>query len=363
MNITLEQVKKWEKNTFLYLDLRGKIAYEHGHIDGALCFEQIKFLNDVLKNKRIIVYCTYGTKSLEIAEQLREQGYDAYNLVGGFREWLLQNDISFSKNELIRYDRQIILPQIGISGQKKIKQSKVLIVGAGGLGAPAALYLAGAGVGKIGIVDADTVSISNLQRQIIHDTDSVNKNKALSAKHKLELLNDTIECEAYSEFLVPENAEEIIGKYDFVIDAADNFETKFLINDVCVLQKKAFCHAGILGFQGQVLTYVPNNGPCYRCIFEEIPQSDDIPNCSQAGVIGAMAGIIGSIQALEAIKYIVGIGKLLTGRIYVLDGLTMQSRIVEIPKKNNSCRICGSKSNIKDIMKNQELYRMKPCKV
>ncbi len=265
--------------------------------------------------------------------------------------------------EVRRYDRQMILPQVGSEGQKKLKNASVLIVGAGGLGSPAALYLVGAGVGTIGIMDADTVSISNLQRQIIHNMDTEDMNKAESAKLSLQKLNDRIEIRAYPHALTVDNAEEIISEYNFIIDAVDNFETKFLINDVCVLLKKPFCHAGILRFEGQVMTYVPGNNPCYRCVFEEIPESGSIPNCSQAGIIGAVAGIIGSIQALEAVKYLLGVGELLTGEIFVLDGLSMRTRIVSVNKKNERCRVCGNDRTIVNIKKNADEYIRGKCQL
>ena len=265
--------------------------------------------------------------------------------------------------EVRRYDRQMILPQVGSEGQKKLKNASVLIVGAGGLGFPAALYLVGAGVGTIGIMDADTVSISNLQRQIIHNMDTEDMNKAESAKLSLQKLNDRIEIRAYPHALTVDNAEEIISEYNFIIDAVDNFETKFLINDVCVLLKKPFCHAGILRFEGQVMTYVPGNNPCYRCVFEEIPESGSIPNCSQAGIIGAVAGIIGSIQALEAVKYLLGVGELLTGEIFVLDGLSMRTRIVSVNKKNERCRDCGNDRTIVNIKKNADEYIRGKCQL
>lgn len=265
--------------------------------------------------------------------------------------------------EVKRYDRQMVLPQVGSEGQKKLKNFRVLIVGAGGLGSPAAFYLAGAGVGTIGIVDADTVSISNLQRQIVHNMETEHINKAESAKLSLQKLNDRIDIRAYPYALTAENAEEIISQYDFIIDAVDNFETKFLINDVCVLMEKAFCHAGILQFQGQVMTYVPGNNPCYRCVFEEMPKSGSIPNCSQAGIIGAAAGIIGSIQALEVVKYLLGAGELLIGKIFVLDGLSMRTRLVCYNNKNESCRVCGRHRTITNIRENADEYIRKSCRL
>ena len=367
IEVTLEQITDWKKENVVYIDTRGAIAYQHGHIENAQVFENMDVVKEQIplqKDKKYIVYCTYGETSYEIAQELREMGYDAYNLKGGYRSWLLKHTSGYSREELLRYDRQIILPQIGMDGQLKLKNAKVLIIGAGGLGAPAALYLAGAGVGTIGLMDADAVSMSNLQRQIIFSESMVDQNKAESAKQVLEHLNSGIQVKAYKEFITPQNAEEIIAEYDFVIDAVDNFEAKFLINDACVLAGKPFCHAGILRFQGQVMTYVPDGKyTCYRCIFEEIPEPSSVQNCSQAGVIGAMAGIIGSVQALEAVKYFTGAGELLTNKMYVFDGLTMENRIVRFPNRNERCRVCGENADIKSVKGNAAEYRRKGCAI
>ena len=367
IEVTLEQIANWKKENVVYIDTRGAVAYQHGHIENAQVFENMDVMKEQIplqEDKKYIVYCTYGETSYEIAQELREMGYDAYNLKGGYRSWLLKHTSGYSREELLRYDRQIILPQIGMDGQLKLKNAKVLIIGAGGLGAPAALYLAGAGVGTIGLMDADAVSLSNLQRQIIFSESMVDQNKAESAKQVLEHLNSGIQVKAYKEFITPQNAEEIISEYDFVIDAVDNFEAKFLINDACVLAGKPFCHAGILRFQGQVMTYVPDGKcTCYRCIFEEIPDSSSGQNCSQAGVNGAMAGIIGSVQALEAVKYFTGAGELLTNKMYVFDGLTMENRIVRFPNRNERCRVCGENADIKSVKGNAAEYRRKGCAI
>ena len=385
MEITVQQVELLSDDDYIYLDVRGEIAYQHGHIPKAYEWAgDFSHIEELPKDKRLIVYCNYGEKSAPIAEQLRQEGYEALNLSGGYREWLLHvtsqkeqmQDVSkdglhlfssteeLTPDEVKRYDRQIILPQVGSDGQKKLKKSKVLIIGAGGLGAPAALYLAGAGVGTIGIVDADDVSVSNLQRQIIHTSKREGTNKAESAKKSILELNEHIKVNTYPEYLYADNAEELFKEYDFIIDAVDNFETKFLINDTCVLLKKPFCHAGILQFQGQVMTYVPENDqPCYRCIFEEIPESGSVPNCSQAGIIGAVAGIIGCIQALEAIKYLLGIGELLTGKMLVMDGLTMNTRVVKFPSKNKNCRVCGEHADITSVKENRMEYVGAACPV
>ncbi|MDO5154892.1 MAG: molybdopterin-synthase adenylyltransferase MoeB [Eubacteriales bacterium] len=359
MKITIEEAETLNLRDILFVDTRGSVAYMHGHIDGAIEIESLS--EEKHKNKKLIVYCMYGQKSAVVVKKLRERGYEAYDLVGGYKSWLIHYLDELSEEELQRYDRQIILPEIGIEGQKKLKKAKVLIVGVGGLGSPVALYLASAGVGEIGLIDADVVSVSNLQRQIIHDMEGINVNKALYAKEKIKRLNCNIKVNVYTDFITPENIEKIICEYDFIIEASDNFETKFLVNDACVLHKKAFCHAGCIGFHGQVMTYVPDQGPCYRCIFENIPENPDMPNCSTAGVIGAVTGIIGSIQALEAIKYITDIGDLLVKRMYVFDGLSMTSRIVKLPNKNVRCKVCGDDASITNIQDNANCYRMKAC--
>lgn len=340
MEITINQVMNMPENSYIYVDVRSETAYNNGHITGAVHWNGV---NDISfpENRKIIVYCTIGENSISYVEKLRKNGLDAYNLTGGYRTWLEHNFIGLDSVETDRYSRQIILSQAGTTGQLKLKNARVLIVGAGGLGSPAAMYLAGAGIGTVGIMDADVVSLSNLNRQIIHSTENIGMNKAKSAESFIKKLNDRISVKTYPYFLTMENAEQIISEYDFIIDAVDNFETKFLINDICVLSGKPFCHAGVVGFEGQVMTYVPNDKPCYRCIFEDIPENENIPNCNQAGIIGAVAGIIGSIQALEAIKYILNIGELLTGKMFIIDGLSMKTHIAKFPAKNKKCKVCG----------------------
>lgn len=254
--------------------------------------------------------------------------------------------MALTDEQLSRYSRHITLKEIGVRGQKKLLASKVLIIGAGGLGAPAAMYLAAAGVGTIGIADSDKVELSNLQRQIIHTTKDLDKSKVGSAAETMKALNPDVNVVTYETYINSENIAEIISDYDFIIDGADNFPTKFLINDACVLGQKPFCHAGILRFEGQLMTYVPGKGPCYRCIFGAPPPKDAVPSCREAGVIGAMAGIIGSMQALEAVKYITGQGELLTGRMLIFDGMKMESRTVKLPKRVSECPVCGESPTI-----------------
>ena len=263
--------------------------------------------------------------------------------------------MALTDQQLERYSRHITLKEIGVRGQKKLLSAKVLIIGAGGLGAPAAMYLAAAGVGTIGIADCDNVELSNLQRQIIHTTDDIGKPKVQSAAETIKSLDPDVEVITYHEYVNSKNIASMIAGYDFIIDGADNFPTKFLINDACVLSRKPFCHAGILRFEGQLMTYVPGISPCYRCIFEAPPPKDAVPSCREAGVIGAMSGVIGSMQALEAVKYITGQGELLTGSMLVFDGLKMEWRKVRFPKRNPRCPVCGDTPTITELSDEEQV--------
>lgn len=256
----------------------------------------------------------------------------------------------FTNEQLERYSRHIILKEIGVKGQKKLMKGSVLIIGAGGLGAPAALYLAAAGVGKIGIVDADVVDLSNLQRQVIHTTADVGKPKVESAAETMKAINPDVEVVTYHEFISSANIMDIIKDYDFVLDGTDNFPAKFLINDACVMADKPFSHAGILRFKGQLMTVIPHKSPCYRCVFKTMPPKDAIPTCKQAGVIGAMAGVIGSLQALEAIKFLTGAGELLTGKLLTFDALTMKFHMVKLPPRGDGCAVCSDHPEITELI-------------
>lgn len=257
--------------------------------------------------------------------------------------------MALTDEQIERYSRHIILKQVGARGQKRIMNGSVLIIGAGGLGAPAGLYLAAAGVGKIGIADADVVDLSNLQRQVIHTTPDVGKPKVESAAETMRAINPDVEVVTYRTFVDSSNVAQLIEGYDFIIDGTDNFAAKFLINDACVLGGKPFSHAGILRFDGQLFTYVPGEGPCYRCIFGYPPPPDAVPTCSQAGVIGAMGGVIGSLQAMEAVKFLIGKGDLLTGRLLTYNALTMKFREVKLPR-NPKCPICGEHPSITELV-------------
>lgn len=243
-----------------------------------------------------------------------------------------------TKTQKVRYARNILLSEIGILGQQKLLSSRVLVVGAGGLGSPALFYLACSGVGTIGIVDGDRVELSNLQRQILHDSQDLDDLKTRSAKDTLNRLNPDIGIELYSEPLTQENGSELINQYEFVIEATDNFETKFLVNDICIRSGVPFCHAGILGMFGQILTIVPGKGACFRCVFGDIPEKDQVSSTAEVGVLGAVPGVLGALQATEAVKFFTGGGKLLVGRLLTYDALNLTFREIELPPP--SCKVC-----------------------
>ncbi len=251
----------------------------------------------------------------------------------------------FTDEQIERYSRHIALREVGGKGQRKLLAGKVLIIGAGGLGSPIALYLAAAGVGVIGIADADLVDLSNLQRQIIHHTSDIGKPKVLSAKEKIEAINPDVRVNLHQTRVNASNVLDLIRDYDFVIEGTDNFAAKFLINDACVLAGKPYSHGGILQFVGQTLTVKPGESTCYRCLFPTPPPSNSTPTCAQAGVIGVLPGVIGSIQATEAIKYLLGLGNLLTGRLLTYDAEEMEFATVPVAR-NPDCPICGENPSI-----------------
>lgn len=263
----------------------------------------------------------------------------------------------YTEDEIQRYSRHILLKEVGVEGQERIGRGSVLVVGAGGLGAPVLLYLAAAGVGQLGVVDGDIVDLSNLQRQIIHATPDVGHPKTLSAKEKIAAINPHVEVVEHRDFMDSANAIDIIRDYDFVVDATDNFAVKFLINDACVMLGKPFSHGGILRFEGQTFTHVPGSA-CYRCLFKEPPPADQVPTCSQAGVLGAVVGIIGTIQATEALKYLAQCGTLLTDQLLTLNALTMDFHKVRI-HRDAHCAVCGDTPTIRQLTD----YELPSCQI
>lgn len=266
--------------------------------------------------------------------------------------------MEFNDQQIQRYSRHIILPEVGGKGQKRICQAKVLIIGAGGLGSPAALYLAAAGVGTIGIIDGDVVDLSNLHRQVIHHTSDVGQPKVFSAQGKMLEINPDVKVVTYYERLTAKNALAILHDYDIILDGTDTFPAKFLINDACYFAKKPLIHGGILRFDGQVITIRPGQSACYRCIHRQPPPTGLIPTCQEAGVLGVLAGVIGTIQATEALKLILGIGQPLTDRWLIYNALTAQFRIARV-KRQTQCPLCGEQPTITEVIE----YEPPVCEV
>ncbi|MCR4759728.1 MAG: ThiF family adenylyltransferase [Oscillospiraceae bacterium] len=335
--ISIDELQKLPKGSFILIDTRSEESYRLGHIEGAvLTHDNIRSESGV----KLVFYCQYGIQSVETAAYFRAYGIEAYSLRGGYVQWMKTRSQIFDDEELERYDRQIALAQIGLSGQEKLKRSGVLIIGAGGLGCPCGMYLAAAGVGRIGIIDHDEVCLSNLNRQVAHR--EIGANKALSLKNALCGINDKIEVTAYPYPFSSDNAEDILRKYDFVIDCTDTAESKFMINDLCVYHDKPYCYGGVIGFEGQIMTVIPHRTACLRCIFEDVPAGCD--TCESYGIIGAAAGVIGCMQALEAIKYITLQEHLLTDKMFIFNMLTMRTRTVDLGGINANCRLCHEKT-------------------
>ena len=259
--------------------------------------------------------------------------------------------MDLTDNQIDRYARHLILPEIGGPGQAKLLQSSALVVGAGGLGAPLLLYLAAAGLGRLGIVDDDVVDLSNLQRQVIHATDNLGEPKVASAAKRVSALNPDIAVEEIEARLTAANAADLIERFDLVIDGSDNFATRYLLNDTCYLAAKPLVSAALLRFEGQLSVFRAHEGPphpCYRCLFPEPPPPDAVPNCAEAGVLGALAGVVGSLQAVEAVKSILGLGDSLSGRLLLYDALSMRFTVLEVPR-DPACPLCGPQATIKDL--------------
>ncbi|MFC1530923.1 molybdopterin-synthase adenylyltransferase MoeB [Gemmatimonadota bacterium] len=261
--------------------------------------------------------------------------------------------VGLTPEETLRYHRQIILPQVGIEGQKRLKNASILLVGAGGLGSPAALYLAAAGVGRLGVVDDDVVELSNLQRQVLHDTPSVGRSKTESAHRRIARINPDVQVEEHPVRLDSDNALRILRGWDVVVDGSDNFPTRYLVNDACVLLGIPFVYGAIFRFEGQASVFAHQGGPCYRCLFRDPPPPDMVPSCAEAGVLGVLPGLVGTVQATEAIKLVLGVGDSLIGRLLLVDTLQMEFREVEL-RRDPDCAVCGETPSITSLIDYEE---------
>lgn len=345
-----------EHRPLLLLDVREADEIDGGVIEGAETVPRglLELRIESLAPDRdaaIAVYCAGGVRSALAAHTLTALGYtDVVSFSGGIRGWIeaglpLSRPERLQAAEMARYARQVVLPQVGERGQLRLLNARVLCVGAGGLGSPAAMYLAAAGVGTLGIVDNDVADTSNLQRQILHTEDAIGVPKVESARQTLSRLNSQIEIVTYQARLTAENVMEIFDGYDLIVDATDNFPSRYLINDACVLLKVPNVHGSIFHFEGQCTVFNHAGGPCYRCLYPEPPPPELAPNCAEAGVLGAMCGVIGSWQAVEAVKVLLGVGDTLAGRLLTMDAMGGSIRELRV-RRNPDCPMCGDHPTI-----------------
>ena len=335
------------------IDVREGDEYQEGYIQGALWIPRGKLelrIEDAVPDRDadIVLYCAGGNRSALAARSLQELGYSRVrSLAGGYGAWKraglpTAKPFIFTDAQKSRYARHIMLPEVGEKGQAKLLQAKVLLLGAGGLGSPSALYLAAAGVGTLGIVDDDVVDASNLQRQILHNTARIGLPKVESARTTLTELNPDIKVIAHQVRLTAENVLDIIKDYDLIVDGADNFQTRYLLNDAALILNKPVLHASIFRFEGQLTTFLPWQGPCYRCLYPEPPPAGMAPSCNEAGVLGVLPGVIGVLQATEAVKLLLGIGESLSGRLVIYDALGVKFRELKL-RRDPQCVVCSDR--------------------
>jgi len=345
----------------LVVDVREQDEWDEGHIPGAVHIPRGHLESRIERaapdtTQRIVLYCSAGNRSAFAAKTLEEMGYeDVVSVAAGFTDWKrngypveLQSGLDAPRRA--RYSRHLLIPEVGEQGQLKLLDSKVLLIGAGGLGSPASLYLAAAGVGRLGIVDGDVVDESNLQRQIVHSTERLGEAKVESARRTIEALNPDVEVVAYKERLTSDNVERILADgWDVIVDGADNFPTRYLVNDASVWHDIPVVHGSIYRFEGQVTVFKPGAGPCYRCLFPTPPPPELAPSCAEGGVLGVLPGVIGSLQANEALKLALGIGEPLVGRLLLFDALSAEFNEVKL-RRDPDCPVCGEHPTITDYI-------------
>jgi molybdopterin/thiamine biosynthesis adenylyltransferase/rhodanese-related sulfurtransferase len=358
VNQALDPREQLEED-FVLVDVREKVEWDEGYIPGAVHIPRGHLearIEEVIpdKSKKVILYCAGGIRSLMAGATLQQMGYsDVISMAGGFGQWKGRGykfvaPRTLTEAQAKRYSRHLLIPEVGEEGQWKLLDSRVLFIGAGGLGSPAALYLAAAGVGTIGIIDADVVDDSNLQRQILHNTERVGKYKAESARETINALNPDVNVITYIQRLDETNVQQLVAEYDLIIDGTDNFPTRYLLNDAALLANKPVVHGSVFRFEGQVTIFKPYDGPCYRCLYPEPPPPALAPSCAEAGVLGVLPGIIGILQATEAVKLLLRIGDPLVGRLLTYDALAgefNELRLFRDPK----CPACGENAHPEDL--------------
>jgi sulfur-carrier protein adenylyltransferase/sulfurtransferase len=359
--IPLADARELVEGDALFLDVREQSEWDLGHIPGALHIPRAQVDARIEeeapdKSQRVVVYCARGQRSLLAGQLLLARGYERVeNLIDGFIEWERHGypavvPSTLPADQRRRYSRHLLIPEVGEEGQRKLLNARVLLVGAGGLGSPASLYLAAAGVGTIGIVDEDVVDDSNLQRQIVHTTSRLGEPKVDSARETLEALNPDVEVRTFQERLTSENVDRILGEgWDVIVDGADNFPTRYLVNDASVWHGIPVVHGSIYRFEGQVTVFRPGEGPCYRCLFPTPPPPELAPSCAEGGVLGVLPGIVGSLQASEALKLVLDIGDPLVGRLQLFDALGATFTEVAL-RRDPECPVCGEQPSITEYI-------------
>ncbi|HXY81119.1 MAG TPA: molybdopterin-synthase adenylyltransferase MoeB [Gaiellaceae bacterium] len=355
----------------LLVDVREQSEWDEGYIPGAVHVPRGHLESRIEqaapdRSRPVIVYCAVGNRSAFAAKTLEQLGYEnVASLAGGFTDWKrngfpTQLPRTLDAEKRSRYSRHILIPEVGVEGQLKLLESRILLIGAGGLGSPASLYLAAAGVGTLGIVDDDRVDASNLQRQIAHSTETLGDWKADSAKATIAGLNPDVSVITYKERLTSENVDRILADgWDVIVDGADNFPTRYLVNDAAVWHDIPVVHGSIYRFEGQATVFKPHEGPCYRCLFPQPPPPELAPSCSEGGVLGVLPGIIGSIQANEALKLALGIGETLTGRLLLFDALSTEFSEVSL-RRDPDCPVCGEHPTITEYIDYVEFCQGRP---
>ena len=345
----------------LWVDVREADEWQEGHLPGAVHVPR-GFLESRIENvapnktQPIVLYCASAQRSAFAAKALEELGYQhVHSLAGGFTDWK-RNGLEIvlprflSPEKRTRYSRHLLIPEIGEEGQLKLLDARILLIGAGGLGSPASLYLAAAGIGTLGIIDADIVDETNLQRQIAHSLDTLGTPKVESAKRSINALNPDVDVITYRERLTSENIDRILDDgWDIIVDGADNFPTRYLVNDASVWRNIPVVHGSIYRFEGQVTVFKPHEGPCYRCLFPEPPPAELAPSCSEGGVLGVLPGIVGTLQTNEALKLALGIGEPLIGRLLLFDALTTEFEEMRI-RRNPDCPVCGEHPTVTEYI-------------
>ncbi len=345
----------------LLLDVREPTEWALGHLPNAV-HVPLGSLRATIEGvepnraRAVLAYCAVGNRSARAARDLKELGYEhAGSLAGGITEWAraglpVETSSALEAAQLERYSRHLLIPEIGEEGQLKLLDARILLIGAGGLGSPATLYLGAAGVGRLGIVDEDVVDATNLQRQVIHSTAELGEPKVLSAQRAVAELNPDVEVVAYQERLTAENVDRILGEgWDVIVDGADNFPTRYLLNDASTWHEIPVVHGSIFRFEGQVTVFEPGEGPCYRCLFPQPPPPELAPSCAEGGVLGVLPGVVGSIQACEALKLALGIGSPLVGRLLLFDALALSFDEVEL-RRDPDCPVCGDNPTITEYV-------------